>query len=98
MEEDVVKQELIGKEITVIDAKNSTINGIKGKIVNETKNTITVKTETKEKTIPKNQIIIQIKNQKIYGRMLLFKPEDRIKITKKKLKTLEKSVKKEWKK
>jgi len=98
VEEDVIKQELIGKTITVIDAKNPTINGIKGKVVNETKNTLTIKTEKKEKTIPKNQIIIQINNQKIYGKMLSFKPEDRIKITQKKIKTLEKSVKKEWKK
>ena len=51
----------IGKNITVTDAKNKSIQGVKGLVVDETKHTLVIQTNTtKQKTnitILKEQII-----------------------------------------
>ena len=41
---EVARHELIGLEAEVHDAKNKSLKGIKGKVTDETKNTITIKT------------------------------------------------------
>ena len=46
---DVVKLELIGLHIEVVKAKNSSLIGLKGKIIDETKNTITIKKNNETK-------------------------------------------------
>ena len=48
---------LIGQRITITDAKNRTLIGKTGTVIDETKHTITIKTPTKEFTIIKDQII-----------------------------------------
>jgi|GEM_PF-4401939 len=47
---------LIGKHITITEAKNKTIQGKKGVVLDETKNTLTLKTATAKITIIKDQI------------------------------------------
>lgn len=69
------KHELIGSEAEIIGSKNSTLIGIKGKIIDETKNTITIQ----NKKILKSHITLKIKNQVIQGKDLVGKPEDRLK-------------------
>ena len=48
---------LIGKNITITSAKNKTYENKEGKVLDETKNTITIQTQDKELTIIKDQII-----------------------------------------
>ncbi|MEM4336730.1 MAG: ribonuclease P protein subunit [Candidatus Woesearchaeota archaeon] len=48
---------LIGKEIIIKEAKNKTLIGAEGKVIDETKNTIKILKDKKEKTIIKNQIL-----------------------------------------
>jgi RNase P/RNase MRP subunit p29 len=48
---------IIGKTITIKEAKNKTIQGQTGKVLDETKNTITIQTHKKQLTIIKDQII-----------------------------------------
>jgi RNase P/RNase MRP subunit p29 len=73
--ENVVKHELIGK--------TATINGTTGKIIDETKNTITLMTENKKKTYLKNNITITTthkgKKIKINGKVLTKQPQERLK-------------------
>ena len=57
---DVLKYELIGIEAEVIAAKNKALIGIKGKITDETRNTITLG----KKKILKEQVIIKMKIKK----------------------------------
>jgi RNase P/RNase MRP subunit p29 len=47
----------IGKTVTIKEAKNKSITGKQGQVLDETKNTITIKTHTREITIIKDQII-----------------------------------------
>lgn len=77
------KHELIGNTIKIIDAKNKSLIGIKGIIVDETKNTIRILCNNREKTLLKEQIIftmtINSKTVKINGETLIARPEERIK-------------------
>lgn len=47
---------LIGKRITITSAKNQTLNKKTGTVIDETKNTITIKTNNKKLTIIKDQL------------------------------------------
>ena len=76
---DVLKYEMIGLEAEIVDAKNKSLIGIKGKITDKTKNTITIGT----KKILKEQVTIKMKIKDktaiVNGIRLVAKPEDRIK-------------------
>ena len=81
-QKEIVRGELIGLSIEVIDAKNPSVVGIKGKIIDETKNTIVIQSDKVKKLI-KNQIKMKIKLKdkiiEIDGKNLVGRPEDRIK-------------------
>lgn len=70
------KKELIGEEIEITDSKNKTLIGIKGKIVEETKNTLTL---NDGKKILKSHVSIKIGDKIVDGKTIQKKPEDRIK-------------------
>jgi len=72
---------LIGLHIEVVNSKNKDNIGIKGKIIDETKNMLIIKTKDKIKKMIKNQIYFSIKerNVKIDGREFVGTCEERIK-------------------
>lgn len=80
---EIVKGEFIGLTIEVTDAKNPSLKGIKGKVIDETKYTFTITDGQKTKKILKEQITITTKiNNKtitIEGKSLVARPEERIK-------------------
>lgn len=80
---DIVRYELIGLESEVIGSKNKSNLGIKGKIVDETKNTISIEQKNKIKKLLKSNIILKIKigdqEIKIPGERLSGRPKERIK-------------------
>ena len=84
-----IKEELIGLNLKVIDSKNITNKGIKGTIIDETKNTITIKLNKKEKKLIKNQNTYEIEfengKKTIQGDLLVARPQDRIKFKVKKI-------------
>ncbi len=65
---------LIGKELEVLDSKNPYLIGLKGLIVNETKNLFVIKTDKGMKKIVKHSIVFKVnikgKNLKINGELL----------------------------
>lgn len=73
------KEEFIGNNIKIINSKNKTLIGLEGKIIDETKNTITIKTQKGNKKILKNQVEFIIKNETITGKKIVKRPEDRLK-------------------
>lgn len=73
------KDELIGKTIKIVESKNKTLKNLTGRIINETKHTIILKTKTKPKMILKNQIKFQLGKITIDGNTIISKPENRIK-------------------
>ena len=76
----ILKDELIGKEVRVIGSKNKDNIGIEGKIIDETKNTITVLGKSKKKLL-KSQIKLMFINERLAvdGQLLAGRPEERIK-------------------
>jgi len=70
---------LIGSIIQIEEAKNKALKGINGKIIDETKNTITIQTTKGTKKIIKDQTTIRINNKTIDGKKLIGRTESRIK-------------------
>lgn len=75
--------EFIGMDVEVIEATDSNYLNINGKIINETKNTLKILTNGKEKVVPKKAAKFRFKyNNKaidVNGSSITFRPEDRIK-------------------
>ena len=69
---------IIGKIAEVIEAKNRSLIGIKGKIIDETKNTITIEAEKTKKKIIKTQVILKIDNNIVEGKKLAKRMEERL--------------------
>ena len=74
-----MKGTLIGKQVIIKEAANKSLEGMSGMVVNETKNTITIKTRETEKMALKNQIKIEIEGKQIDGKQLMKRVEERLK-------------------
>ena len=81
---------LIGEDIEVIKAKNQTLEGLKGRVIDETKNTLSLESEDKIRKILKKGIKFKIKirdeTRIIDGADLIGRPEERLKKSKRKVK------------
>jgi len=79
----IVRLELIGREAQVVRSTDKNKVGIRGRIVDETKNMIKILTERGEKKIPKAECTFRIKLDDVYvdidGKILVARPEERIK-------------------
>ena len=80
---DIPRLELIGKELEVIDADNPSLIGIKGKVIDETKNMLIIETNNETKKLVKKQVTIKTniegKTFTIKGEILQGRPEERLK-------------------
>ncbi|MBU2637545.1 MAG: ribonuclease P protein subunit [Nanoarchaeota archaeon] len=79
----IARHELIGLEIEVVAAKNKSLVGRKGVILDETRDTLKIKEKTKEITMMKNAIVFRTQvggnTVEIDGSCLAGRPEDRAK-------------------
>jgi ribonuclease P protein subunit POP4 len=76
---DLLRSEFIGNQIKIIEAKNSSLIGLTGKVINESKNMLTIDTGSKTKSLIKNQITFIFKGKKVVGKSISSRPEERIK-------------------
>ena len=74
----MTKEELIGKKIKIIDSKNKSLIGIKGFVVNETKNLLFIENGKLRKVI-KDQCVFDVEGKIIEGKDIAKRPEERIK-------------------
>lgn len=82
--ENILRHELIGLEITVADSTNKKIVGLKGKVVDESRQTLKIKTPKGEKTVIKDQCVFSFCLStgicvRVDGKQLVSRPEDRVK-------------------
>ncbi len=79
--EKVYPKELIGKDIEIIQSANGSLMGIKGKIIDETRNTLVLSQDGKTKTIMKEIVKFKIIGEGIIidGKDIKKQPEERIK-------------------
>ena len=77
----VLKKELIGMHMEVTESVNKCLVGIKGKIVDETKNMIILdNNKMLQKQSIKINVVADNEMVNINGRILIFRPEDRLKM------------------
>ncbi len=78
---DLMRMELIGLSTEVVS--RGTFNGMRGRVVDETRNTFVISTPKGERTVPKegNEFLFTYDEQgiAIQGSDILHRPEDRIK-------------------
>ncbi|MEK6905573.1 MAG: ribonuclease P protein subunit [Nanoarchaeota archaeon] len=79
---EIFPYELIGEAIEIVSSKNKSNLGIKGKIIDETKETITVAQDNGKDVVLMKQIVTfkLMKSGKIIsGEVIAKRPEDRLK-------------------
>jgi len=80
---DITRHEMIGLNTEIVEAKNKALIGLKGKIIDETKNLFLIQTKKGEKKVLKDQITMELKvnNKKVQvdGKEFVGQPEDRLK-------------------
>ena len=79
----IIKAELIGTTVTIIKSKNKTLEGVYGKVVDETKYTLTIVSDNKKKKVLKKACTFEVKTKEntrtINGEFIERRPEERIK-------------------
>jgi len=73
------KKELIGLTIKIIDSKNKSNIWLEGKVIDEMKNLLIIKSKKKMKKIIKKDVVIEVNGTRIDGEMLAARPEERLK-------------------
>jgi len=82
-DEDIARGELICLGAEVISSTDPTVLGLNGTVVDETKNTLTIRTASGDKKVPKGIAVFRFsstsgKRATIEGRSLVMRPEDRL--------------------
>ena len=79
----VIRGEWIGKEVKVVSAANPSSIGLKGEVVDETKNLLVLETASGERKVPKHLSVFRIRRNDMFvdvsGDDILASPEERIK-------------------
>ncbi|RLI49795.1 MAG: ribonuclease P protein subunit [Candidatus Thorarchaeota archaeon] len=75
-----LRGEFIGKLVEIVESKNKSLIGIKGKIVDETKNMFEIETPEGLKKVEKKICKFKFINEKIIvdGKIINCRPEDRL--------------------
>ena len=87
---EIIRHEFIGTEGKIAKSPHADYVGIHGKVTNETKNTFTITHKGKAKSVIKNSAVFNFKfsdgtTVEIDGKLLVGRPEDRLKKTVKRL-------------
>ncbi|HMK54118.1 MAG TPA: ribonuclease P protein component 1 [Methanobacteriaceae archaeon] len=83
--QNIMRHELVGLIVKITESSHQGFTGLEGKVVNETKNTLTLEDgKGMEKIIPKNTATFNFKlpdgsTVEIEGKIIVSRPEDRIK-------------------
>ena len=81
--ENAALHELIGLECVVAESADKSRKGMKGKVVDETKNTLVIESGGAEKTVPKGEAEFEFalgsEKALIKGSAIMFAPEQRTK-------------------
>jgi ribonuclease P protein subunit POP4 len=87
---DIIRYEFIGTEGKIAKSPHAGYVGIRGEVIDETKNTFTIMHEGKAKSVVKSSAFFDLKFSdgttiEIDGKLLVGRPEDRLKKTVKRL-------------
>ncbi|MFH1106192.1 MAG: ribonuclease P protein component 1 [Candidatus Aenigmatarchaeota archaeon] len=81
--ENLVRHELIGLDARVLESSDPTQVGLSGKVVDETRNTIEIEAAGKTRSVIKKNCVFAFalgeQTVKVDGKILVARPEDRVK-------------------
>ena len=80
--ENIKNHELIGLDVCECESSDNSKKNIKGKVIDETKNTIVILVGKEEKVLPKKECVFEFnigEKVSIDGNEIIKRPEDRIK-------------------
>jgi len=83
--QNILRHELIGLDVEILESSNPSLVGIKGRVVDETRNTLIIERydNNKEIMVPKDIAVFKFKLEnksvKVLGSLLIGRPEDRLK-------------------
>ena len=76
---EIVRMSWIGRNLQVIDSLDSSLIDLTGTVVNESKNMLVVRSDSKDRKIPKSVIRFTIDDSEtIDGHAVMHRPENRI--------------------
>ena len=73
------RAEFMGEQVTVSQHSDPSIQGISGKIIDETRETLVIECEGIQKTISKRPAKFMFENGELIGSKIAYRPQDRIK-------------------
>jgi len=76
----MITNELVGRQATVVKATNKDLVGLTGTVIDETKETLRIRTDRGEKTLIKEQVTLEVDGVHISGELLTARPEKRTKL------------------
>jgi ribonuclease P protein subunit POP4 len=79
----ILRHEIIGMDVLVVSASNSLHRGIAGKVIDETRNTLIIRTSSGDKMIPKMHSCFRFRFEggtkvDVDGSVLIIPPEKRV--------------------
>jgi ribonuclease P protein subunit POP4 len=80
----IVQSELIGLKAKVVKSSNPSYVGISGVVVDETRNTLVIRQDNRDRAVVKDQAVFQFTLSdgtvmEVEGGVILGRPEDRVK-------------------
>jgi ribonuclease P protein subunit POP4 len=80
----LVRHELIGLEVRVVKSANPSQAGLSGRVVDESRNILTIETSKGVRNLPKDSCVFSFRLPsgewvRVEGSLLVARPEDRIK-------------------
>ena len=85
-EKEFLLSELIGEKVRIAKSSSKELQGLEGRIVDETRNTFLIETRKGRKRIPKAGNWFAFRLASVDGSLLVCRPEDRTKSLARKLK------------
>lgn len=80
---DIKRHELIGLPVLITKSSNPTLIGVEGEVVDETRNTLKIRTKSGVKQVLKDICTFDLDGVQIEGGDILGRPENRLKKVKK---------------
>ncbi|TDA33520.1 MAG: ribonuclease P protein subunit [Hadesarchaea archaeon] len=79
----LVRHELIGLEVEIVESRDPGLRGLRGKVVDETKNMLKIRVGGKVKSVPKSIVCLKFilpggEGVEVEGRRLVARPEERV--------------------
>ncbi|MEM2865622.1 MAG: ribonuclease P protein component 1 [Candidatus Hadarchaeales archaeon] len=77
------RHELIGLEVEVLESRDPGLKGLRGRVVDETKNMLKIRVGGKVKSVPKSIVYLRFvlpegEEVRVEGKRLVARPEERV--------------------